>query len=139
MENDKPVDDKLSENHISDEKQYLFDAPKNVKRLLNGFYVCCVVLVALDFVIHRHVLHNWENLWGFYPIYGFVGCVILVLVATWMRTFLMRDEDYYDPQENNTAPVNTAPVKKAPVSKEANNNEHAQMNRTDKEDRNVDA
>jgi hypothetical protein len=125
MENDKPVDDKLS----PDKKSYLFDDPKNVKRLLNGFYVCCVVLFALDFVIHRHVLHNWENLWGFYPIYGFVGCVILVLVATWMRTFLMREEDYYDPQEYN----------KAPVSKEANNNEHAQMTRTDKEDRNVDA
>ena len=76
-------------------EQHLFDNPKNVKRLLNGFYVICLILFLLDFVIHRHVYHSWENLWGFYPIYGFVGCVILVFVATWMRTFLMRSEDYY--------------------------------------------
>jgi ribonucleotide reductase beta subunit family protein with ferritin-like domain len=40
-------------------------------------------------------------LWGFYPLYGFVGCVILVLVATWIRKFLIRDENYYEKQERN--------------------------------------
>ncbi|OUR87271.1 hypothetical protein A9Q81_26600 [Gammaproteobacteria bacterium 42_54_T18] len=81
---------------MENEKQYFFDNPQNIKRLLNCFYGICAILVVLDFVIHRHVAHSWESLWGFYPIYGFVGCVVLVLVATWMRTFLMRDEDYYD-------------------------------------------
>ncbi|HEY9031418.1 MAG TPA: hypothetical protein VIM93_08655 [Kangiella sp.] len=81
------------------EKQYLFDNPKNVKRLLYVVYACCIVLVLLDFVIHRHIYHSWESLFGFYAIYGFVGCVVLVLVAKWMRTFLMRDEDYYDRTE----------------------------------------
>jgi len=84
---------------MENEKQYLFDNPDNVKRVLYFLYGCCVLLFALDFVIHRHVLHSWENLWGFYPVYGFVGCVILVLVAKWMRTFLMRSEDYYDEGE----------------------------------------
>jgi len=81
------------------EKQYIFDNPKNVKRLLNGFYICCAVLVGLDFVIHRHVYHSWENIWAFYPIYGFIGCVVLVVIAKWMRIFLMRPEDYYNPAE----------------------------------------
>lgn len=81
---------------MNDEKKYFFDNPDNVKRVLQILVACCVLLFALDFVIHRHVMHSWENLWGFYPIYGFVGCVILVLVAKWMRTFLMRSEDYYD-------------------------------------------
>lgn len=78
------------------EKKHLFDDPKNIKRVLHILYGCCALLVVLDFVIHRHISHSWENLWGFYPLYGFVGCVILVIVATWMRTFLMRDEDYYE-------------------------------------------
>ncbi len=81
---------------MKNEKTYLFDNPQNVKRILHILYGCCAVLFALDFVIHRHTIHSWENLWGFYAIYGFVGCVILVLVATWMRTFLMRPEDYYN-------------------------------------------
>tara|TARA_R110002153_G_scaffold271568_3_gene439129 strand:+ start:22340 stop:22642 length:303 start_codon:yes stop_codon:yes gene_type:complete len=82
------------------EKQYLFDNPKNIKRVLHGLYICCALLVVFDFVINRKVYHSWENLWAFYPIYGFVGCVVLVFVARWMRVLLMRDEDYYDPPES---------------------------------------
>ncbi|KXI27263.1 hypothetical protein [Paraglaciecola hydrolytica] len=81
------------------EKTHLFDNPKNVKRLLYALYFCCGLLVVLDFVIKRKVYHSWENLWAFYPIYGFVGCVVLVFVASWMRLILMRDEDYYDSPE----------------------------------------
>tara|TARA_R110001583_G_scaffold6598_9_gene33423 strand:- start:266 stop:601 length:336 start_codon:yes stop_codon:yes gene_type:complete len=93
---------------MKNEKKHLFDDPKNVKRVLYILYGCCALLLILDFVIHRHVMHSWENLWGFYPLYGFVGCVILVLVATWMRTFLIRDEDYYDKTDmNNSDQTNT--------------------------------
>ncbi|MCK5263857.1 MAG: hypothetical protein KAJ92_09215 [Gammaproteobacteria bacterium] len=87
---------------MENEKKYLFDKPENIKRLLHIFYACCGLLFILDFVIHRHVVHSWENLWGFYPVYGFVGCVVLVLVAKWMRTFLMRPEDYYDEDKTDT-------------------------------------
>ncbi|RLA04642.1 MAG: hypothetical protein DRQ54_09295 [Gammaproteobacteria bacterium] len=78
------------------EKLYLFDKPKNVQRLLRGFYLCCTLLVLAEFVIHRHVVHSWEGLFGFYAIYGFVACVVLVLAATQMRKLIMRNEDYYD-------------------------------------------
>lgn len=86
---------------MDNKKQYLFDNPKNTKRVLHLLYACCALLVVLDFVIHRHVYHSWENLPAFYPIYGFVGCVVLVVIARWMRTFLMRSEDYYDKQYDN--------------------------------------
>ena len=85
---------------MENEKKHIFDNPDNVKRVIYFLGGCCVLLLTLDFVIHRHVTHRWENLWGFYPVYGFVGCVILVLVAKWMRTFLMRPEDYYDEGDN---------------------------------------
>ncbi len=73
-----------------------FDKPENVKKMLKVFYVCCVLLVVIDLIVHRHIYHSWENIPAFYAIYGFVGCSILVFVAKWMRTFLMRGEDYYD-------------------------------------------
>lgn len=97
------------------EKKHLFDNPKNIKRLLQIFYVCCALLVVLDFVIHRHTIHHWEQLWAFYPIYGFIGCVVLVLVATWMRTFLMRPEDYYD------KPTSEKPTYEKPIVTESPN------------------
>lgn len=78
------------------EKQHLFDRPENVNRLLRGFYVVCALLLLLDFFLHRHVSHDWENLPGFYAIYGFVACVLLVLIAKQLRKLLMRREDYYD-------------------------------------------
>lgn len=86
---------------MNDDKQYLFDKPRNIKRVLWILYGCCAVLFALDLIIHRHTEHSWEWIWGFYPAYGFVGCVVLVLVAKWMRTFLMRSEDYYDKSDTD--------------------------------------
>lgn len=84
---------------MNNSKQHFFDNPSNVKWILRILYGSCIILFALDFVVHRHTLHSWENLWGFYAIYGFVGCVILVLIAKWMRLFLMRSKDYYDREE----------------------------------------
>jgi hypothetical protein len=80
----------------SQQKQYLFDKPRNVTRLLRGFYLVCIILLILDFVLHRHVIHSWENIPGFYAIFGFVACVLLVLIAKEMRKVVMRKEDYYD-------------------------------------------
>lgn len=78
------------------EKIHFFDKPENIRFVLRIFYGLCALLVALDFIVHRHTEFRWEGLYGFYPLYGFVGCVVLVFVAKWMRTFLMRPEDYYD-------------------------------------------
>lgn len=93
------------------DKRHLFDNPANVRRLLQGLYVLCGLLLALDLVIHRHVSHAWEALPGFYALYGFVGCVLLVLIAKGLRRLLMRPANYYDATERNPedAPGGPAP------------------------------
>lgn len=101
---------------MKQQKKYLFDDPKNIKRVLHVFYGCCVLLLVLDFVIHRHISHGWERLWGFYPLYGFVGCVMLVFVATWMRTFVKRDENYYEEQDSKNS-IDTTNQKEKLASK----------------------
>lgn len=80
------------------EPQGFFEKPENIKNMLRVFYVLCAILVVVDFVVHRHVYHDWEKIPAFYAIYGFVGCVILVVIAKEMRKVIMRDEDYYDDQ-----------------------------------------
>ena len=84
---------------MSGEKPDFFDNPDNIRNMLRVFYGLCALLFAADFAIHRHIEYRWEGIPGFYPIYGFVGCVVLVFAAKWMRTFLMRPEDYYDKRE----------------------------------------
>ena len=88
----------MSSKH-NDEKAYLFDNPRNVSRLLLGFYIICGGLFVADFIVHRHAIHPWEGFPGFYALYGFVACVVLVLIAKEMRKVLMRKEEYYDVDE----------------------------------------
>ena len=83
----------MSDNHDADG---WFDKPENIKKMLKVFYVICGLLVLVDFLVHRHIYHDWENIPVFYAIYGFIGCVVLVIIAAEMRKFLMRGEDYYD-------------------------------------------
>ena len=63
--------------------------------VLNSLYACCAVLLAIDFLSHRHSAHPWDSWWGFYAVYGFVGCVLLVLIAKLLRKLVKRPEDYY--------------------------------------------
>ena len=86
---------------MKNEKNYFFDKKENIQKILYGFYALCAVLLAADFIIHRHTYHSWEQLPGFYPIFGFAACVALVLVATQMRKMLMKPENYYDRETNS--------------------------------------
>ena len=55
-----------------------------------------VGLFFADGFYHKHGEVTAEYLFGFYGVYGFIGCVALVLAAKWLRTVVMRSEDYYD-------------------------------------------
>ena len=79
-----------------DGKTYLFDDKRNVRFVVRALIAACILLFGLDFVLHRHASHPWEEIFGFYAIYGFVACVLLVLLAKEMRKLLMRDENYYE-------------------------------------------
>ena len=81
----------------TEEKTYLFDKPKNVKRVFIFFYSMLVVLLIAEFFVHKHPHFPWEEWWGFYAVYGFVACVLLVLAAKYiLRPLVKRPEDYYD-------------------------------------------
>jgi hypothetical protein len=85
-----------------------FDKPRNIKIIMYTFYALCIVLVALEFVVHRHIYLSFEKIPAFYALYGFVACVVLVVIAKLMRHAVMRDEHYYDKrldENNNTSKV----------------------------------
>ena len=79
-----------------DNKQHLFDNPRNISIVIRSLYIICILLVLLDFFLHRHVMHEWEHLTGFYAIFGFAAFVVIVLGARQLRKIVMRKEDYYD-------------------------------------------
>ena len=77
------------------EREYWLDHRKNIDKVFFGLCALCALSVAGDFLIHRHVILDIESVFAFYGIFGFIGCVGLVLAAKELRKLLKREEDYY--------------------------------------------
>ena len=78
------------------EKKGFFDKPGNFRRFMTAFFISLVVLLVVDFFIAKHGHYPWEDAPDFFAAYGFVSCVVLVLVAKVLRLIIKRPEDYYD-------------------------------------------
>ena len=70
------------------------------KRILWCLFAFCAVVALLDvpsLIRHwRHEEHPWEAMPMLYPLWGFVGISVLILISKGLRRLVMRPEDYYD-------------------------------------------
>lgn len=78
------------------DEHYWLDQPRNILIIVLALTIVCVLLFFADAFYHKHAYFEIENLFGFYGIFGFTVYVGLVLTAKWLRTLIMRPEDYYD-------------------------------------------
>jgi hypothetical protein len=78
------------------EKRGWFDKKENLGLFLRLFYASLVLLLVLDFFVDKHPHFGFDGAPSFSAAYGFISCVLLVLVARVLRMFLMRDENHYD-------------------------------------------
>lgn len=69
-----------------------------MERLKILFGICLVAVVLSDFLIPReHVTFFWDGVPGFSAIYGFMACVLIIVVSKFIgKRWLMKPEDYYD-------------------------------------------
>ncbi len=74
----------------------IFDKPENVKRLLKFFYASLILLLIIDFFIHKHAEFPWEGAPDFFAVYGFISCVLLIFIAKLLRIFIKRKENHYE-------------------------------------------
>ena len=70
--------------------------PKATRIILGAFFLISAGLLVADFFLDRYIEHPWENLKGFYPLWGLFGVAGLILAAKGLRRIVMRSEDYYD-------------------------------------------
>ena len=88
----------------ADGKKRIWDDPANVKRLLKFFFLLCGIFFILDlifFFTHKHSdfkhgVFSFDGWFGFFSVYGFISCSLIVIIAKELRKVLMRSEDYYD-------------------------------------------
>ena len=64
---------------------------------INSTVLClCIFLLALELVGDRHGETSIENMLFFPAFFGFLSCIIIFKLGVSLRSFLMKDEDYYD-------------------------------------------
>jgi len=65
-------------------------------RILVVFFALCGIVLALD-LFGRPERHHPIEEWPFiYPLFGFFGIGLLIVMAKGLRRLVMRTEDYYD-------------------------------------------
>lgn len=84
------------QDHGHAEHDFTGPLQPGTRKLIRVFLVLSALLFVADFFVKRKTHVGAEEIPGFYAVYGFVGCVVLVLVAKEMRKVVMRDETYYD-------------------------------------------
>ena len=75
------------------------EAHSSPSRIHWWLVIACVITAAADFIVHRHLepaVEQVEGIPGFYPIYGFLGIVLLVMLSRGLRAAVSRKEGYYD-------------------------------------------
>jgi len=64
-------------------------------------WICILIGTLASFVaelvIEHHAEHWWSSIPGFYLIFGFAGCAVIIFLSKALGKFLLqRPEDYYD-------------------------------------------
>ena len=73
--------------------------PDTAGKLKKMGYVSLVAVFISDFFVHRdHAIYIWDKIPGWGAFYGFVSCVIIILVSKFIghQGGIMKREDYYD-------------------------------------------
>ena len=95
------------ESNDQEEGRGWFDRKENVGKVLIGLFIGCGLLVVIDVIFwitgfDKHPYFKWEKWPGFYAVYGFVACVLLVLISKHvLRPLVMRAEGYYETKTNS--------------------------------------
>jgi uncharacterized membrane protein len=76
--------------------------PKRFRKIKRIFYISLVLIavaeIAVIYVFHLgHGHFFFENLPAFGSVYGFISCVLIIVVSKFLgHMWLMKKEDYYD-------------------------------------------
>ena len=61
-------------------------------------YIALILIIVTDFFIPRHEIHFiGDQIPGFWSLFGFVACIIIILISKWIGHLgIMQDENYYN-------------------------------------------
>lgn len=71
------------------------DNPRNVKKLWRGFLLLLILTVLVPWGVDLHPHFSLEALPAFYAAFGFISCLLMILLAKLLALVLKRPDDYY--------------------------------------------
>jgi hypothetical protein len=78
--------------------EFLRNRLKAVIRVCYGVLALLIVMDALPFLVDKEHAHTKvEHLPGFWSVFGFVACTLIIFLSKWYgHAGIMKREDYYD-------------------------------------------
>ncbi len=78
--------------------EYLRARLKKVVLICFAILGLLIVVDAIPGLVHKEHAHTWvEHIPGFWAVFGFIGCVVLILASkAFGHAGIMKREDYYD-------------------------------------------
>jgi hypothetical protein len=70
--------------------------PRTIRRLWQIFIAILVLTVLAELAVESHPHFAVERLFGFYAVYGFFACAVLIVIAKALGFVLKRPDTYYD-------------------------------------------
>ena len=68
-----------------------------MKIKLSNYIIFILINLSLYYLYDFEKDHfNIDNILGFYPLFGFFACLILIIIAKALSSILKRDDKYYD-------------------------------------------
>ena len=61
-------------------------------------YAALILIIVIDFIIPRHEVHFFgDGIPGFWSLFGFVACILIILISKWIGHLgIMQEENYYN-------------------------------------------
>ena len=75
--------------------------PATIRRLWWGLWIVLALTVAAHFVIKVKGYFGIDAWYGFGAAFGFLSCVLMVVVAKGLGVVLKRDQDYYAGEQDD--------------------------------------
>ena len=80
--------------------EFLHGRLKLLVRLSFGVLALLIIIDAIPALVDKEHAHTGiEHLPGFWSVFGFLACVIIIIASKWFgHAGIMKKEDYYDEQ-----------------------------------------
>jgi uncharacterized membrane protein len=100
---------------MNDEKElHWLVRPSTIRKLWIGSGVVLTLMVLAQTVIYVKGYFGFDAWFGFGAIYGFLSCLVMVLVAKLLGLILKRPQNYYDePQQDGSSDSSQDKVKES--------------------------